>query len=156
MRLLPGDERAVRVEREVLATMAASVDEARPFADRIARISWTDPDHEAIAWSILASPEGSGASDVLTAAEEVCPRAAQILADGAASFDGDDAPTARTLDILLDNLEMRSIRRRIDQGRALLRTTSDMDVASYDALFSELTELQGRLKGLEAKVRSLS
>ena len=51
---------------------------------------------------------------------------------------------------------MRSIRRRIDQGRALLRTASDMDAASYDALFSELTELQGRLKGLEAKVRSLS
>lgn len=156
VRLLPSDERAVRIEREVLATMAAAVDEARPFAERIARISWADPDHEAIAWSILASPEGSGASDVLTAAEEVCPRAAQILADGAASFDGGDAPTARTLDILLDNLEMRSIRRRIDQGRALLRTASDMDAASYDALFSELTELQGRLKGLEAKVRSLS
>ena len=155
VRLLPGDERAVRIEREVLATMAASVDEARPFADRIARISWTDPDHEAIAWSILASPEGSGAADVLTAAEEVCPRAAHILADGTARLDG-EAPVSRTLDILLDDLEMRSIRRRIDQGRALLRTASDMDAGSYDALFADLTDLQRRLRELEAKVRSLS
>ncbi len=155
VRLLPGDERMMRVEREVLSTMAAAVDEARPFAERIAQISWADPDHEAIAWAILATPEGSGASDVLAAAEEVCPRAARVLADGASEL-GEDSSVARTLDILLDDLEMRSIRRRIDQGRALLRTTDTLDAGAYDALFAELTGLQRRLKELEAKVRSSS
>lgn len=154
--LLPGDERMMRVEREVLSTMATCVDEARPFAERIAQIAWTDPDHEAMAWAILSTPEGSGVSDVLTAAEAVCPRAARILADGTTALDEDAAPAARTLEILLDDLEMRGIRRRIEQGRALLRTTDALGAQAYDDLFAELTALQRRLKELELKVRSLS
>lgn len=154
VRLLPGDERMIRVEREVLSTMAAAVDAARPFADRIAQISWADPDHEAVAWAILATPEGSGPSEMLAAAEEACPRAARILADGAVELG--ESPVARTLDILLDDLEIRSIRRRIDQGRALLRSAGALDAAGSDALFAELTTLQRRLKELEAKVRASS
>jgi len=156
VRLLPGDERMVRVEREVLSTMAASVDEARLFCERIAQVSWTDPDHEAVAWAMLATPEGSSPSDVLTAAETVCPRAASILADGISALDAEPAPAARTLEILLDDLEIRGIRRRIEQGRSLLRTTDALDAGSYDALFNELAELQRRLKELEAKMRTLS
>ena len=156
VKLLPGDERMIRVEREVLSTMAGAVDEARPFAERVAAVAWTDPDHEAIAWSILASPEGSTLSDVLTAAETVCPRAAQIFADGTSALDEEPAPVYRTLDILLDDLEIRGLRRRIEQGRALLRTTDALDAQEYDALFTELAEMQRRLKELEAKVRSLA
>ena len=154
-RLLPEDERMLRIECEVLSAMASSADAARAFADRIAQISWLDPDHEAIAWAILATPEGSSVSDVLTAAEAVCPDAASILADGFAVPAGEPAPADRTLDILLDDLEIRSLRRRIEQGRAELRHASPLDPGGYDALFCELTDLQRRLKELESKVRTL-
>lgn len=156
VKLLPGDERMIKIEREVLSAMAADADGARPFAERIAHISWADPDHEAIAWSILASPEQSSVQDVLTAAEEACPRAAQILADGVGSLDTEPVSTERTLGILLDDLEMRGIRRKIEQGRSLLRTSDASDAQAYDALFTEITELQRRLRELESKVRTLS
>ena len=154
-KLLPEDERMLRIECEVLSAMASSADDARLFADRIAQISWLDPDHEAIAWAILATPEGSGVSDVLTAAEAVCPDAAAVLADGFAVPSGEPAPADRTLDILLDDLEIRSIRRRIEQGRSELRHASPFDPGAYDSLFRELSDLQRRLKELESKVRTL-
>ena len=153
--LLPDDVRMIRVEREVLSLMASAVDQIRPAAERIAQVAWTDPNHEAIAWAILSTPEGSGVQDVLTAAELACPQAAAILADGALYLD-EGAPPDRAIDILLDDLEMRGLRRRIEQGRAQLRTTDVLDTATYDALFSELAVLQGRLKELEVKVRMLS
>lgn len=155
VRLLPGDERMIRVERELLSTMAMAPDDARPFADRIVALTWTDPDHEAIAWSILASPEGSGTSDILTAAESVCPRAAQILADGTMWLGEESTPAAQMFDILIDDLEMRGIRRRIDQARSTMRVTDATD-DSYDALYREVVGLQARLTELERKVRTVS
>ncbi len=151
--LLPGDARMVRIEREVLSTMAAAIDEARPLAERIAQMEWVDPNHEAIAWAILATPEGSGVQDVLTAAESVCPQAVSILADGALSLE-EGTSTDRALTILLDDLEMRGLRRRIEQGRARLRAAALEDGQDYDALFSELAALQQRLKELELAARS--
>lgn len=151
--LLPGDARMVRIEREVLSTMAAAIDEARPLAERIAQMEWVDPNHEAIAWAILATPEGSGVQDVLTAAESVCPQAVSILADGALSLE-EGTSTDRALTILLDDLEMRGLRRRIEQGRARLRASALEDGQDYDALFSELAALQQRLKELELAARS--
>lgn len=153
--LLPDDLRMIRVEREVLSMMASAVDQVRPLAERIAQVAWTDSNHEAIAWAILSTPEGSGVQDVLTAAELACPEAASILADGALYLD-EGAPADRAIDILLDDLEMRGLRRRIEQGRAQLRTADVLDDATYDALFAEVTLLQGRLKELEVKVRTLS
>lgn len=154
VRLLPADARMVRVEREVLSTMAAEVDLARPLAERIAQISWVDGRHEAIAWAILSTPEGSGVQDVLTAAELACPEAASILADGALAME--EGTADRALSILLDDLEMRGLRRSIEQGRARLRNADSADPQEFDQLFSELAVLQSRLKELEAKVRTLS
>lgn len=151
--LLPGDAQMVRIEREVLSTMAGAIDEARPMAERIAQVSWVDPNHEAIAWAILATPEGSSVQDVLTAAESVCPQAISIFADGTLSLE-EGASTDRTLTILLDDLEMRGLRRRIEQGRARLRTADLSDGQDYDALFAELAALQQRLKELELTARS--
>lgn len=152
VRLLPDDARMMRVEREVLSTMAADVEAARPFAERVAGLTWADPSHEAIAWAILAAPEGCGVQDVLTAAESACPQAAQVLADGTVALD-EEAPAGRALEILLDDLEIRGLRRHIDRGRALLRSAEAVGTQEYDALFAELTEQQRRLTELEAKVR---
>lgn len=155
LQLLPDDARMVRIEREVLSTMACAVDEARPLADRVAQVQWVDPSHEAIAWAILAAPEGSGIQDVLTAAESVCPRAATILADGALSLD-EEGSTDRALSILLDDLELRGLRRRIEQGRSRLRAADASDAQEYDSLFTELAEMQRQLKELELKMRGSS
>lgn len=154
-RLLPEDARTVRVEREVLSTIAANVDAARESADRLAQITWADPRDEAIAWALLATPEGTTPLQALSAAEAVEPDAARILADGDTAL-SDETDEGRALAILLDDLELRGLRRRIDQGRGRLRVAdAATDPDAYDELFAELTELQRRLKELEGRVRSL-
>ncbi len=154
--LLPGDEQLIRIERQLLSVMAESPLAARTFAERIAQIDWCDPQHEAIAWAILAAPDDASPASVLSAAEEVCPTAAQILADG--SFEGgtEGVAPSRTLEFLLDDLEMRTLRRRIEQGRLSLRGMDGTDTEAYDALFSEVSDLQRRLKELETKMRSVT
>ena len=153
-RLLPKDARMAAVERRFLSMLANRIDLAREFTDRIASIQWCDPRHEAIAWALLASPEGTTAKEALGIAESVCDDAASILADGM-----DEVATAadgRSLDILLDDLEMRSLKRRINQGRAELRVANLTESEDALRLFGELTELQRRLHELEAKVRTVS
>ena len=152
--LLPEDARMIGVERRVLNAMAEAGDVARGFADRFAGIEWADPRHEAIAWAILATPDGSTPLDAIAAAESVCPDAAAILADGMDRVDA-GVPTAATFEILLDDLEMRTIKRRIDRGRAELRAGGAGDPAAYDELFRSLSALQMRLRELESKLRSV-
>lgn len=155
VRLLPGDARMIRVEREVLATISADVDGARPFAERIAAIVWADPRDEAIAWALLATPEGTTPLQAIGAAEAVVPEGASILADGDSAL-ASEQDNARALSILLDDLEMKSLRRQIDQGRARLKSIdASGDPESFNALFAELTGYQRRLKELEAALRSM-
>ena len=153
--LLPDDARTMRVEHEVLSTMAANVDAARAFADRVAGLTWADPRDEAMAWALLATPEGTTPLQALSAAEAVVPEAAQILADGDVALAG-EPDEARALEILLDDLEMRSVRRQIDQGRGRLKVAdATKDPDAFDALFAELTGLQRRLKELEERMRAV-
>ena len=153
--LLPEDARMIRVEREVLSAMAAAPDAARAYAERVASFSWADPRNEAIAWALLATPEGTDALGALAAAEAVVPEAAQILADGALALN-DEGDDARALSILLDDLEIRSLRRQIDQGRAQLRSLGPSQQAEqFNELFQRLTAYQRRLKELEANMRSV-
>ena len=153
--LLPDDARTMRVEHEVLSTMAANVDAARAFADRVAGLTWADPRDEAMAWALLATPEGTTPLQALSAAEAVVPEAAQILADGDVALAG-EPDEARALEILLDDLEMRSVRRQIDQGRGRLKVAdATKDPEAFDALFAELTGLQRRLKELEERMRAV-
>lgn len=155
VRLLPEDARMIRVEREVLATMSADVDAARAFTERIATITWADPRDEAIAWALLATPEGTTPLQAIGAAEAVVPEGASILADGDTAL-ASEQDNARALSILLDDLEMKSLRRQIDQGRARL---SSLDAGgnpdAFNELFGELTAYQRRLKELETGLRSM-
>ncbi|MBS5449800.1 MAG: DNA primase [Coriobacteriia bacterium] len=153
--LLPGDARMIRVEREVLATIAADVDASRAFADRVASIVWADPRDEAIAWALLATPEGTTPLQAIGAAESVVPEGATILAAGDSAL-ASEQDNGRALNILLDDLEMKSLRRQIDQGRARLNAldaTGDPD--AFNTLFAELTGYQRRLKELETGLRAM-
>lgn len=155
VQLLPGDARMIRVEHEVLATISADVDGARPFAERLASIVWADPRDEAIAWALLATPEGTTPLQAIGAAEAVVPEGAAILADGDSAL-ASEQDNARALSILLDDLEMKSLRRQIDQGRARLKSIDAAgDPEAFNALFAELTGYQRRLKELEAALRSM-
>ena len=108
-----------------------------------------------MAWALLATPEGTTPLQALSAAEAVVPEAAQILADGDAALSGEPDST-RALEILLDDLEMRSVRRRIDEGRGRLKVTdAGADPEAFNELFSELTALQRRLKDLEERMRAV-
>ena len=156
--LLPDDARMVHVEREVLSTIAGDVGAALGYADRVARLLWADPRHEAIAWALLSLPAGSTPLEALGAAEAVVPEAAEILADGTAGLagEGEGMGSEQRLQIMLDDLEARSLRRRIDAGRAQLRTMSAAaDPEAFNSLFSELSGLQRNLRELESRMRMI-
>lgn len=154
--LTPEDARMVQVEREVLSTMAENVDAAQPYAQRIAQVQWADPRHQTIAWALLALPPGSSALDALGAVEAVEPQAASILADGTHALEDEGGGEQRTLEILIDDLTMRSLRRQINAGLARLRATSPSDdPRAYDDLFSEVSGLQKRLRDLERQQRQM-
>lgn len=155
-RLLPDDARMVRVEHEVLSLVAANVDAAREFADRVAGIVWADPRDEAMAWALLSTPEGITPLQALSAAEAVVPEAAEIIADGDVAL-MDETDEGRALSILLDDLEIRSLRRQIDQGRGRLKVAdAAADPEGFNDLFTELTDLQRRLQELESRIRSIA
>lgn len=135
---ITADERLqVQAERELLSLMAADPDAFRAQAERIATFLWVDEKNEAIAWSILATPEGCAPADAVAAATAVVPEAAQILSSGrVVSADGadEDAKVA----FVLDTVELYSTRRRISELRARIRSGQS---ASEEA-FVEATELQ--------------
>ncbi len=146
---------ADRLMADPTTVRAALATVAPPPAERVASFSWADPRNEAIAWALLATPEGTDALGALAAAEAVVPEAAQILADGALAL-SDEGDDARALSILLDDLEIRSLRRQIDQGRAQLRSLGPSQQAEqFNELFQRLTAYQRRLKELEANMRSV-
>ena len=146
---LTSDERLqLQAECELLSLMAAYPDELRPHADRIATFSWADERHEAIAWAILATPEGTQPVDVVRAAEAVVPDATKTLSSGrVVSVDEDLSAKAR---FLLDTVELYSTRRRIRELRASMRSGAD---TSQNA-FLEATNLQRHANDLANRVAS--
>ena len=154
--LLPDDARMVRVEHEVLSLIASNVDAAREAADRVAGIVWADPRDEAMAWALLSTPEGTTPLQALSAAEAVVPEAAEIIADGDVAL-MDETDEGRALSILLDDLEIRSLRRQIDQGRGRLKVAdAAADPDGFNDLFTSLTDLQRRLQELESRIRTIA
>lgn len=154
---LSADERLqVSSERELLCALAARPDEVRAYADRIASFSWTDSRHEAMAWAMLSTPEGSSPAEVVAAATGVVPEAPSILSGGRA-LEGREMPDERKLSVVMDTVELGSCRRRIRQIRVRLRSLSKgaLDGES-EGLFEEATSLQLRVNELVRKLSSSS
>jgi DNA primase len=132
------DERTqVRAERELLLLMATDVDALRPHADRIATLVWVDERHEAMAWAMLATPEGTAPAEVVRAAQDVVSDAPQILASGSVASSDSMSDEAK-VSFVLDTVELCSTRRRILALRAQLRSGS----ATSSESFREATRLQ--------------
>lgn len=151
VRLLPEDAKALQQERELLSALAADVPCAKTFADRVAQLSWRDPGNEAIAWAIMAADDDATPMQVLEDAEAVCPGAAQVLALGARDVGADKSACA--VEVLLDDIEAREIRRSIEAGRSELRTVDAGDAEALREKMAELAGLQQRLMQLEDRRR---
>ena len=149
--LLPEDARALQLERELLSALAADVRVAKCYADRVAQLTWRDPSHEAIAWAIMAVQDDATPLQVLDDAEAVCPGAAQILASGAREIEADKSACA--VEVLLDDIEARELRRAIEAGRSELRTIDPQDTTTLRDKMAALSDLQQRLMQLEDRRR---
>lgn len=150
---LSGEERMqVAAERELLSLMAADPDALRPYADRIADLSWTDSRHEAMAWAMLATPAGTAPSEVVRAASEVVPEAPRILSSGQIAATQGTTPEEKAA-FVLDTVELYSTRRRIRAIRSRLRSV-DTNASSQEAqdLFAQATELQRHANELSRRL----
>lgn len=155
LRALSADERTqVAAERELLAALAEKPDAVRAYEDRIAGISWSDARHEAMAWAMLSTPEGSTPSEVVAAASSVVPEAPRILSGGRVMGEGGLSESER-LGLVMDTVELCSCRRRVRQIRVALRAAAAGDGDS-ERLFEEATSLQKRINELTRKLSSTS
>lgn len=154
-RMLSGDERMqVAVERELLSMLAATPDEVRPYADRLADVMWADGRHEGMAWAMLATPEGTAPADVVAAATAVEPEAPQILSSGrVVSSPGMDS--REKVAFLVDSVELYSCKRRVREIKARLRQAGDAGGQDAEALFEQATSLQKRINELTKKLSAV-
>lgn len=155
LRALSADERTqVAAERELLAALAERPDAVRAYEDRIAGVSWSDARHEAMAWAMLSTPEGSSPAEVVAAASSVVPEAPRILSGGRVMGEG-GLPEGERLGLVMDTVELCSCRRRVRQIRVALRSAAAGDGDS-ERLFEEATALQRRINELTRKLSSTS
>lgn len=154
--MLSNDERfQVRAERELLSLMARETDALRPYGERMATFTWADSRHEALAWAMLATPEGTSPADVVAAAQGVVPEAAQILAGGRIALI-EEMSTEQKVSFLLDTVELASRRREVQRIRGRLRALSSQPVdTDTQELFREATSLQKRIGELEKRLPSI-
>ena len=164
---LSADERLqVSSERELLCALAARPDEVRPYADRIASFSWTDSRHEAMAWAMLSTPEGSSPAEVVAAAAGVVPEAPSILSGGRA-LEGREMPDEQKLSVVMDTVELGSVRRGLrepassggrvgEPGGRLPSLSKGAPDGESEGLFEEATSLQLRVNELVRKLSSSS
>ncbi|MBO7675169.1 MAG: DNA primase [Atopobiaceae bacterium] len=141
--------RQVQAERELLCLMATYPDLMRTHAERIASILWADAQNEAIAWSILATPEGTAPADVVAAASAVVPDAPQVLAAGRIASESGASDEAKAA-FVLDTVELYSTRRKIQDLRARMRSGANPS----QNLFYEATELQKHANELTNRISS--
>ncbi len=154
--MLSSDERfQATAERELLALMATAPDAVRPHGDRIATFTWSDSRNEAMAWAMLATPEGTPPRDVVAAAQSVVAEAPRILAGGRIAV-LEDMDVQNKVEFLLDTVELASCKREVQQIRGRLRTQGSAPVGEETQnLFRRATELQKRIGELTKRLPSV-
>ena len=149
------ERRALACERELLCLLTSFPDSFRAYAERITDIEWVDARNETIAWSILATPEGTSAADAMAAARAVCPDAAQLVSAGTISSTSQH-PTETNIAFLLDTLELYTVRRRMKAAQARLRTDRAMPSDERRNLAIQATQDAARLRELEKRVEGVA
>ncbi len=149
------ERRSLAGERELLCLMTSHLDSFRPYGDRICEIDWVDPRHEAIAWAVLATPEGAGSAEVMDAARAVCEDAASLVSAGTIGVTSEH-PTETNIVFLLDTLELNTLRRRMRTAQARLRSDSGMDAATRRELAIQATQDAARARELASAVEGVA
>ena len=149
------ERRSLAGERELLCLMTSHLDSFRPYGDRICEIDWVDPRHEAIAWAVLATPEGVGPAEVMDAARAVCEDAASLVSAGTIGVTSEH-PTETNIVFLLDTLELNTLRRRMRTAQARLRSDSGMDAATRRELAIQATQDAARARELASAVEGVA
>lgn len=149
------ERRSLAGERELLCLMTSHLDSFRPYGDRICEIDWVDPRHEAIAWAVLATPEGAGPAEVMDVARAVCEDAASLVSAGTIDVTSEH-PTETNIVFLLDTLELNTLRRRMRTAQARLRSDSGMDAATRRELAIQATQDAARVRELASAVEGVA
>ena len=153
VQLAPDERQQRRLERELLALMAARPADFRAHAVRIGSFSWSDSRLETMAWAMLATPETATPDEVVQAALAVEPAAARVLAGGEIAS-SEAAGRQGSLESLLDAVDLASTRRKVRAIKARLQ--GQLDPAEADRLFREASELQRHVNELSVRLSKVS
>lgn len=149
------ERRQLACERELLTMLTTYPDAFRPVAERITEVEWVDARNETIAWSVLATPEGTSSAEVMSAARAVCPEAAQLVSAGMISSTSRH-PTETNIGFLLDTLELYTARRRMKAAQARLRSDSSLSSDERRDLAIQATRDAVRIRDLERAVEGIA
>ncbi|QWT16963.1 DNA primase [Collinsella sp. zg1085] len=149
------ERRSLQCERELLSLMTAFPDSFRSFAHRISDLTWIDTRSEAIAWAVLATPEGSSVADVMQAVRLVCPQVVELAGTGTLGTTSAH-PTDTTIAFLLDTLEMYTVKRHLKSIQAQLRSNQVASVDERRTLTIQATQEARRLRELEQSVEGVA
>lgn len=149
------ERRSLAGERELLCLLTTYPDSFRPFAERITEIDWVDPRHEAIAWAVLATPDGTPVPDVMAAVRAVCPEAPQLVSAGTIAATSAH-PTETNIEFLLDTLELYTIRRRMRAAQARVRSDASLSSEERRDIAIRTTQDAARVRELERAVEGVA
>ena len=149
------ERRALACERELLCLLTSYPDSFRAFAERITAIEWVDPRSEAIAWAVLATPEGTDAVGAMDAARAVCQDAAKLVSAGMISATSQH-PTETNIVFLLDTLELYTARRRMRSAQARLRSDTKLTSDERRELAIGASQDAARIRELEKRVEGIA
>lgn len=149
------ERRQLACEHELLTLLTTYPDSFRAYAERITEVEWVDARSETIAWSILATPEGTAPADAMAAARAVCPEAAQLVGSGLLSATSRH-PTETNIEFLLDTLELYTTRRRMKTAQARLRSNRSMSSDERRELAIQATRDAARIRELEQAVEGIA
>ncbi len=149
------ERRSLTSERELLTLLTAHPDAFRAYAERIVDIDWVDPRHEAIAWAVLATPEGATPVEAMDAARAVCPEAATLVSSGRISSTSAH-PTDVNIKFLLDTLELFTVRRRLRSAQGKLRQGSGLTREERRELTIQASQGAARMRELERELEGVA
>lgn len=149
------ERRALTSERELLTLLTAHPDAFRAYAERIVDIDWVDPRHEAIAWAVLATPEGTTPAAAMDAARAVCEEASSLVSAGRIGATSAH-PTDVNIKFLLDTLELFTVRRRLKAAQGKLRQGSGLTSEERRELTISASQGAARMRALEAELEGVA
>ena len=153
--LTDSERRSLACERELLTMLTSAPDSFRPFAERITQIDWVDHRHEAIAWAVLATPQGSSSAEVMDAVLTVCPEAPQLVSSGLISSTSTHSAETN-IEFLLNTLELYTVQRRLRAVQSRLRQDRSLTSEERRDLTIQATQFAARKRNLQQAVGGIA